>query len=554
MSSKKSNKIWGFIVCLLSLSACNDGADSSVTGFDYLPVQIEEGDNWSIIDSNGKIIVEEEYSSKDILSRIYNEKVYWVKSGSDDKFRLFSINSPKKPINKGLYEEISNFDNGLAFVVPEGLPIQLINTNGKVIKELPRNIIKVGTLNNGMAEFMDITGKWGYLNSEGEIAIDAMYDYSSSFGDEVALVRNGNDDWQIIDKRGKTKATIDPEIYEINKYIYSEGLIPVFDKQNQKLIYLNKEGKTELILSDKYKYGEDFMSGFAIVKTGNFDYAVIDNKGENMIRTGKYSNIRNMGNGKFIAKKNNKYGYIDKDDNVIINFEYSSLYPLLPDNAETNYICSQSSTYFLIDETGEEIKKTEYAEIGGRDFYSVTFTDYESIAKTLVADVEIQGYKPIIGREKVSQVAEIYSLNKENYHPYTRDIYLAPIYIGTQKVDICLEFTTSLQKEKTHKETVNDGWFTEEKVVRDGWEWNDEAIAERIIFNIDTEDVNKEKLRIHITKQLESKGFETIKMEKRTCYYEAKNGNRYARVTLYDNYNELILNFLPFHKTSEKDK
>ena len=320
------------------------------------------------------------------------------------------------------------------------------------------------------------------------------------------------------------------------------------------MIYLNKEGKAELTLSDKYKYGENFKSGFAIVKTDNYDYAVINNNGENIVRTGKYSNIINMGNGKFIAKKNNKYGFIDKDDNVIINFEYSSLYPLLPGNTETNYICSQSSTYFLIDEDGEEIKKTEYAEIGGRDFYSVTFTDYESIAKTLVADVETKGYKPIIGREKVSEVAEIYNLNKENYHPYTRDIYLAPIYIGTTKVDICLEFTTSLQEEKIHKEIVNDGWFTEEKVVRDGWEWNNEAITERIIFKINTNEINKEKLTTHITKQLESKGFETIKMEKRTYYYEAKNGNRYARVTLYDDYNKLILNFYPFHKTSEKDK
>jgi hypothetical protein len=71
--------------------------DSS-KGIKYMAVQLEKGDDWSIIDEDGNVVVKEEYDKDDIVSMVYENDVFWVKSNK--KYNLYSIDSPKKSLNK----------------------------------------------------------------------------------------------------------------------------------------------------------------------------------------------------------------------------------------------------------------------------------------------------------------------------------------------------------------------------------------------------------------------------------------------------------------------
>ena len=103
--------------------------------------------------------------------------------------------------------------------------------------------------------------------------------------------------------------------------------------------------------------------------------------------------------------------------------------------------------------------------------------------------------------------------------------------------------------EKTHREVVNDGWFSHEKTVSDGWSWNENAMLENVYLIIDElhEEINVERLSEEIFKALGKKGFEYAA----DGYYEAKNGDKFAGVEVSPGYKKISVIFYPYKKYSE---
>ena len=68
-----------------------------------------KGDNWSIIDKNGKEIVKDKYAPESQFSHIsVSDGVYWVKQ--DDKWQLFSIDQPKKPLMDEVFSWVCKYN------------------------------------------------------------------------------------------------------------------------------------------------------------------------------------------------------------------------------------------------------------------------------------------------------------------------------------------------------------------------------------------------------------------------------------------------------------
>ena len=71
--------IFNFFLLILSVSlltaACGNEENRSKFCFDYLAVQLEEGDYWSIMDANGNIVVEKEYAPDNELSVPYGKGI-----------------------------------------------------------------------------------------------------------------------------------------------------------------------------------------------------------------------------------------------------------------------------------------------------------------------------------------------------------------------------------------------------------------------------------------------------------------------------------------------
>lgn len=551
----------GIMILPLCLISCGSSSNSGIVEYNYLAVQVEDGDNWSIMDSSGKVVVKEEYSPKDEISIITPSGVYWVKSGIDDKFRLYSIDSPKKPITSEEYTYVTIFIDGKAFVSDGENPIQVIDTKGNVKKKLPREIRCVVAFDNvvsDMIAYVDKNSNFGYLDTDGNIVIEAQYDEAWSFSDGVALVSKKDDKsnkYYIIGENGKVKGEVDLDRYEVIQYnpIFTEGKLAVKEKADyNKLLYLGRDGKVALELSKKYEdcgYYSNYFGGYAVVEDKDGNEGIINDKGEFVIRMGKYDHLYNLKNGTFIVGNigaKGKYGIVDGEDNVIIDADYSGGLLLM---LGENYVMQDGSDYLLVDANGNEIKNSQFQNISASWYKQTISHDIKQIAADLVAQIETKGYTPILGKRNIKDIANVFNQKVEDQPRGKKYMDLPSFKADVYDVEVSLGFNERTLYEKTHKEVVNDGWFAHEKTISDGWFWNEDAMLEDVHFFIDNlhEDVNVERLSEEIFEALKKKGFKYAA----DGYYEAKNGDIFAGVGVTPGYKEISVTFYPYKEYSE---
>lgn len=552
----------GIIALLLSVTSCGSKSNESKNEFKYLAVKLDKGDNWSIMNDKGEIVVKDEYAPDDEISAITSEGLYWVCSGVDNKYRLYSVESPKKPITSAEYEYVTAFLNGKAYVSDGTNPIQLVNTDGDAIKTLDKTIRKVVISPNSCdrAIYYDNTGKAGYLDGNGNIAIQAQYYDANPFSCGVALVEKENSDTLIIiDDKGNEKGIIDTNRYKPCLHSFYEDKLAVVDKDNDNdLIYINAEGKPAMKTAKKcYKpsYIDNciFLDGYAIVNSADKEsVGIIDDKGENVIRFGKYYALYNMGEGKFLAvkKKGSDYkcGIIDSQDNTLIEFDYDRFEPLKLGN---NFVLGANSYMLLVAPDGEEVKKSEFYRASYSRTTFAEYFDLEQIAKDLVAQIEPSGFTPALGKKTIAEVAQAYNLNPESTHKWRKYLSLDNFKADVYDVSASMSFSNTIVVEKTHTETVNDGWFSYNKTVSDGYAWNNEAVLEVITLYVPNlnRSIDTEKIKSIAGDMLIQKGFKAVGDGP---VYEAKNGDRYARVSMTAGEKEFTLWFYPYSSSSEE--
>lgn len=397
-------KIFVFAALTVALCGCKSGVEN-LNHFEHLAVKMEAGDDWSIIDAQGKLIAEEEYAADCDVSRIYNG-TYWVKN--KDGYNLYNVSDPKNPINDEPYEQATVFVNDRAFVAHAGKPIQLIAPDGSVVKDFGKGVSKVTVFSrDGYAVFQDAKTKLcGYLDRDGEVALPAKYLDTTPLTDDVTLVMTDSANLKkniltIIDKEGKQTGKINMEKYVPLSLFFIDGLLPVIQKeaQTKRIEFIDKEGNKTLTLRKSEAYSVNGMmltglltglfnlwNGYAVYTDKDGKYGVADKNGESVIRA-KYDMLENFGDGKFRAKRNDKWGVIDKDDKEILPFEYAYIYA---EKLGGNYIVKDGSQLCVVGEDGKKAFNDEFNTFSryGADSY-ITFVDVEDTKP--VADVDYNG-------------------------------------------------------------------------------------------------------------------------------------------------------------------
>lgn len=312
--------------------SCDSLATSSKDNdaLEFLAVKKDAKANWSVIDHNGNIVVNQEYASTDTISKIYENGVYWVRSG--EKTRLFSINSPKKAISEEEYDDVTDFACGRAFASKLGEPIILIDEDGKRIKTLDRNIVEACAFSDGLALFKSSNGLYGYLDKNGNVVIKAQYDVAGAFHDGYAVaipnLKEKNYTQVIINKKNEISFSVKKEMYDL-AFVYKEGkflAIKNTTSDDPLITYLNKKGDEVLKPMTGYNIADSFRDGFSVLSNyEDSQKGVINANGEEVIRKGKYSSIINLGEGLFLVMKSDeKVGVVDKEDNPVVPFEYTN--------------------------------------------------------------------------------------------------------------------------------------------------------------------------------------------------------------------------------------
>lgn len=181
------------------------------------------------------------------------------------------------------YGYVQPFNNGLARVWMEDHnntwmnKVIYLNKTGNVVFT-GNNYSVIDDFSDGLAwARLQNSSKFGFLDTKGNWAIPAIYDYTSNFTEGLCVV-------EVSGKRG----------------------------------YINKSGK--IVISPEYKYALPFSEGLAEVITDEGS-GFIDRSG-NMIIPPQFQDAEPFHEGIASVEKNGGWGAIDKDGNVVIEFTH----------------------------------------------------------------------------------------------------------------------------------------------------------------------------------------------------------------------------------------
>ncbi|MFA5540277.1 MAG: WG repeat-containing protein [Bacteroidales bacterium] len=205
---------------------------------------------------------------------------------------------------------------------------------------------------NGLYEFIGRNGKYGFMDKTGEVVIPAKYLYVNEFSEGLAFIAETQDplgyySWVCIDTLGREQFRIKKRCYP--KESFSEGLAVIRDWDTDKYWFIDKSGKK--VFNKKFRDACRFTNGYAKVSNKKYgdDSYFIDKKGEkakhlpkdgsifiNGISFCGYKLIDTLGNVlidsisewrgadmEYIkVRRKDKWGFIDRKGNIIIDFQY----------------------------------------------------------------------------------------------------------------------------------------------------------------------------------------------------------------------------------------
>lgn len=313
-------KVLSFFTALLAiagigpfLSSCDKPKDVEGEHRTHIAVQLESYGPWSIVDRNGQVVARDVYPKEASISDMY-DGVYWVKYKRGE-FVLYNVKEPNKPLCDTCIAA-TEFATGRAVVAMKGKSLQIIDLEGKVIKELPEDYCYVSAFNNeGVAWYKKESFGCGIINRNGDVLMEELIDnpLSYSLSDGVGIFDNGT----VVSYEGDVVGNINFSDYQITHNIvhYSEGLLGLHKKNGGETVYLDKQGLETFTIEGFFP--TDFHDGYAANVS-----KVIDKQGNVIIDTHtKYDRIFYLSQGKFLNYRDGIYSIVDDLGNELCRLD-----------------------------------------------------------------------------------------------------------------------------------------------------------------------------------------------------------------------------------------
>lgn len=334
------------------------GTDMAKTLYPALLSYLGE-QKWGYIDDSCEFIIEPRFT---VAYKFQPNGLAVVmegeKMGLIDKSGSFLV-EPK-------YFFINDYFEGLAVAqYDEGY--EVLDETGKVISE---RYSYINNYKNDTAVFAveasDGSFRYGYLDRNGKVIIEPIYEHASDFEKGRAIARLSDSRGNVlIDEKGMVIKEIDYEIV----WSVSDGMCGFFDETNNKYGYMNIE--SDIVIPPLFTVADGFEDGTAVVSLlGEFysdiQYGLIDKKANYIIEP-KYKEIIRLGEDRLAlglptSLENpyigTKYALATTDGAVLTDFIFNSI-----NDFKDGMACVDdgSSTYF-IDREGNRADNLPLAE------------------------------------------------------------------------------------------------------------------------------------------------------------------------------------------------
>jgi hypothetical protein len=301
-----------------------------------LPGFVSKGDVFTIHDwkettlfwgDNSKCLTPEEFWQDDEIHTFYISGNNGKRLPAFMKWLCDELEKPKLPV---LQRKKADNSKNLLPVHIDG-KYGYIDTDGDLVFDPVFD--EANTFSNDLA-LVRIEDFFGYVNKSGEFIIEPIYEDASSFTEGVAFVKRNRRHF-VIDTTGSVLFKIPNRDF----YRISEGLICIRDKKNpsasvgntarglnkRKWGYIDKSGNT--IIPFQFDWAMPFAEGLARVCLGR-DHGYIDKLGKMAFKVPyKWRDAFSEGFARFQAT-NRKYGFIDRSGNQIIpaRFDWTGIF------------------------------------------------------------------------------------------------------------------------------------------------------------------------------------------------------------------------------------
>lgn len=347
--------------------------DSNNMWYEEGVLKVKKGELYGLIDFSGKEILEPKYQEINALKGTKNSLIL----KQNDKFGL--SDNKGKIVIKPEYKEIksieNNYQNGY-IVINEENKYGITDFNSEVIINTEYEDIKQVAGNHMYVVKQD--GKWKLINSKKETLIEDKFDDVTQILEDKIIIKKDNqhgillvsgeekikpqyeelsnmfDDYYLAKKNGKygviNSANEQILPFQYSKITYKKDAdFVATEKENVAMgeIYNNKfEKKLDGIVSDI-----NTEKGYIRVYAGN-EYKYYNLNFEEKTSTECLPN-----NNLLLSKKDGKYGYINRDGNLVIDYTYEDAQEL---NEHGYAAVKKDGKWGAIDKTGVVVVNCEY--------------------------------------------------------------------------------------------------------------------------------------------------------------------------------------------------
>lgn len=303
-------------------------------------ILVEKDNKIGLVDSTGKVIIEPQYKEIRGLGTDYTSG--YIVITEDNQYGVVDCNNQKVLDTK--YQDIKSLTDNGTYVVKENNNWELVQRNDEVtFSDGLKNVKDVLGLKNGTVIIQNTNNKVGVISTTGETILNTVYDdIKFAFVDSYIIEQNGK--YGIAKKNDEI--VLNPTYTTIN-YI-----------QTADIIEASEDGITSNLLNSNL---ETKLTGILTEINTSRGYIKIRQDNEN-----KYYNFRfeersekdiNTSNTLFLDKQNDKYGYVDKDGKVVVDYQYDDA----TEQNEYGYAAVQKDgKWGAINEKGEEIVNPQY--------------------------------------------------------------------------------------------------------------------------------------------------------------------------------------------------
>ena len=346
------------LIIAISITSCDfikgllpTASESNLEGYAYAS---KDRDDWGLLDSYGRVIVEDEWKTPPSAPK--EGMVFVVNKKGEIEF--FTVEEKPKQIGDE-YKAVLPFCEGLAAVVEPNKTICFINKTGEIEFELTKEIVEVRSFSEGFAPYKNKDNEWGFINRLGKEEIDAKWNRVGNFSEGLALVTTYDKDenvykYAFIDNTGKTVLDLDDEYDRVGSF--ADGRCQVLDDDEWGFI----DRKGEEIIKCKWESATAFRDGHAAIQDDG-EWGLIDDSGEITLRA-KYG--PGLAQCFYYPRTKDIFFEVDGDEIEAYNFEGDKLFSI--DGTEAVPFCGDFTAikdkdeYYFIKDNGEPVNDEDF--------------------------------------------------------------------------------------------------------------------------------------------------------------------------------------------------